>query len=66
MEIDDFPNLKKWEEMMMKRDGVERGRNVPSPHTIKEMMKDKEAVEHHAAQTRAWVQQGMKADAEKK
>jgi glutathione S-transferase len=65
IEIDEFPHLKAWEEMMMKRDGVERGRHVPSPHSIKEMMKDKEAVEKHAAQSRAWVQEGMKSDTKK-
>jgi glutathione S-transferase len=62
VEIDEFPHLKAWEEMMMRRDGVEKGRHVPSPHRIKEM-KDKEAVERHAAQSRAWVQEGMKGDA---
>lgn len=65
IEIDEFPHLKAWEEMMMKREGVEKGRHVPSPHHIKEMMKDKEAVERHAAQLRAWVQEGMKGDAKK-
>jgi glutathione S-transferase len=65
IEIDEFPHLKAWEEMMMKREGVEKGRHVPSPHRIKEMMKDEEAVERHAAQSRAWVQDGMKADAKK-
>jgi glutathione S-transferase len=63
VEIDEFPHLKAWEEMMMKREGVEKGRHVPSPHRIKEMMKDKEAVERHAAQLGAWVQEGMKGDA---
>jgi len=65
IEIDEFPHLKAWEEMMMKREGVEKGRHVPSPHRIKEMMKDKEAVERHEAQSRAWVQEGMKGDAKK-
>ena len=65
IEIDEFPHLKAWEEMMMKREGVEKGRHVPSPHRIKEMMKDKEAVERHAAQSRTWVQEGMKGDAKK-
>jgi len=66
VEIDEFPNLKAWEERMVKREGVEKGRNVPSPYKMKEMMKDKETMEKHAAQTRAWVQEGMKQDAAKK
>lgn len=37
---------------------------MPDPHTIKELLKDKAAVEKQAAQARAWIQGGMKADAE--
>lgn len=44
---------------------LERGRHVPTPHTIKETLKDKEAVAKIAAESRAWVQKGMKEDAEK-
>lgn len=65
VDIDEFPHLKAWEERMAQRPGVEKGRHVPSPHTIKELLKDKEAVERHAAQTREWVQQGMKDDSKK-
>ena len=65
VEIDEFPHLKKWEEMMMGREGVERGRHVPSPHKIKELMKDKAAIEKQAADGRKWVQSGMQADAKK-
>ncbi|KAF3006665.1 hypothetical protein E8E13_008419 [Curvularia kusanoi] len=65
VEIDDFPNLKAWEERMAQRSGVEKGRHVPDRHTIKELLKDKEKMEHHAAESRKWVQAGMKADAEK-
>lgn len=63
--IDEFPNLKAWEDRMAQRDGVEKGRHVPSPHTIKDLMKNPSAMEKSAAETRAWVQQGMKEDAEK-
>lgn len=47
------------------RPAVEKGRHVPDPHTIKELLKDKEAVEKHAAESRAWVQKGMREDAER-
>lgn len=63
--IDDFPALKAWEERMTARPGVEKGRHVPDPHTIKELLKDKAKMEEHAAKSRAWVQAGMKQDAEK-
>lgn len=49
----------------MKRPGVAKGMNVPTPHRMKELLKDKEAMEKHASESRAWVQSGMKADAEK-
>ncbi|CAG8983791.1 hypothetical protein HYALB_00006756 [Hymenoscyphus albidus] len=63
--IDDFPNLKAWDDRMLARPGVEKGRHVPSPHTIKELLKDKEASDAAAAKAREWVQSGMAADAKK-
>ncbi|KAF9741959.1 Disulfide-bond oxidoreductase YfcG 2 [Paraphaeosphaeria minitans] len=65
VDIEHFPALKAWEERMAARPAVEKGRHVPDPHTIKELLKDKEAMEKHAAESRAWVQKGMKEDAEK-
>lgn len=66
IDIEEFPHVKAWEELMASRPGLEKGRHVPNPHTIKELLKDKEAVEKSAAQTRAWVQAGMKDDAKNK
>ena len=63
--IDEFPALKAWEERMTARPGVEKGRHVPDPHTIKELLKDKAKMEKHAAASRKWVQDGMKQDAKK-
>ncbi|CAG8959226.1 hypothetical protein HYFRA_00012584 [Hymenoscyphus fraxineus] len=63
--MDEFPNLKAWDDRMLARPGVEKGRHVPSPHTIKELLKDKEASDAAAAQAREWVQSGMAADAKK-
>jgi glutathione S-transferase len=50
---------------MAARPGVEKGRHVPDPHTMKALLEDKEEMEKHAAQSRKWVQAGMKEDAEK-
>lgn len=50
---------------MTSRPGVEKGRHVPDPHTIKETLKNKAKLEEKAAQSREWVQAGMKDDAEK-
>lgn len=65
VEISDFPNLKAWEERMWERDGVKKGASVPDPYRMKELLADKERMEKHAKESRAWVQQGMKDDAEK-
>jgi glutathione S-transferase len=65
VDIDDFPALKAWEERMTARPGVEKGRHVPDPHRIKELLKDKAKVEEAAAASRKWVQEGMKEDAKK-
>jgi glutathione S-transferase len=50
---------------MTQRPAVEKGRHVPDPHTIKELLKDKAKMEEHAAANRKWVQAGMKEDAQK-
>ncbi|KAF2875421.1 glutathione S-transferase [Massariosphaeria phaeospora] len=65
IDIDEFPTLKAWEERLAARLGVEKGRHVPDPHRIKETLKDKAKMEEHAAESRKWVQAGMKADAKK-
>ncbi|XHF97653.1 hypothetical protein AWENTII_001230 [Aspergillus wentii] len=65
VDIDEFPHLKAWEDRMAARDGVEKGRHVPSRHTIKDLLKDKAQVDKHAAESRAWIQQGMKEDSKK-
>jgi len=65
IEINDFPHLKAWEDRMLARPGVEKGRHVPDPHTIKELLKDKERAEKEAAGNRKWVQDGMKKDAQR-
>ncbi|KAK5004079.1 hypothetical protein LTR28_009369 [Elasticomyces elasticus] len=41
------------------------GRHVPDPHKMKELSKDKEAMERHAKQGSQWVQKGMKEDAQR-
>ncbi|EDU39459.1 glutathione s-transferase protein [Pyrenophora tritici-repentis] len=65
IDITEFPALMAWEERMTARPGVEKGRHVPDPHTIKETLKDKKKVEEIAASSRNWVQAGMKEDAAK-
>jgi len=66
VDIDDFPTLKAWEERMLQRPGVEKGRHVPDKHTIKELLKDKKKMAELEEKSKAWIQQGMKDDAAKK
>ena len=51
VDIDEFPNLKAWEERLLKRQGVEKGRHVPTPHRMKEMLANKEETEKHAKES---------------
>jgi glutathione S-transferase len=64
VDIEEFPHLKAWEERMLARPGVEKGRHVPDKHAIKDLLKDKEKMEEHAKKSRDWVQEGMKKDRE--
>jgi len=65
VDIEQFPALNAWEERMLARPAVEKGRHVPEKHGIKELLKDKEKMERHAEESKKWVQQGMKEDADK-
>jgi len=65
IDLDKFPALKAWEERMEARPGVAKGKDVPSPHRMKELLKDKEKMQKHAEESRKWVQAGMKEDANK-
>ncbi|KAH8595603.1 putative disulfide bond reductase yfcG [Bisporella sp. PMI_857] len=65
VDIEEFPALKAWEERMLARPAVEKGRHVPDRHTIKDLQKDPEKTKKEAEQTRKWVQKGMANDAEK-
>lgn len=64
VDIDEFPNLKAWEDRMAKRRGVEKGRHVPVPHKIKEVLKNKKEMEKVAEQAAEWVQRGQAQDAD--
>ena len=65
VDIDEFPHLKAWDDKMLARPGVEKGRHVPDRHGIKELLKDPVKMKEHAEKSRAWVQQGMADDAKK-
>jgi glutathione S-transferase len=64
VDIDEFPALKAWDERMLARPGVEKGRHVPDKHTVRDM-RDTKKMDEHAKETGAWVMQGMANDAKK-
>jgi glutathione S-transferase len=61
--IDDLPQLRAWEDMMSKRPGVDRGKDVPKKLKVKEM--SKEELDKELKATRDWVMKGMKDDVNK-
>ncbi|KAI9852372.1 MAG: hypothetical protein M1838_000894 [Thelocarpon superellum] len=62
VDLTEFPTLKAWEQRMLARPGVERGRNVPDPAVDS---RSKEEIEALAAEGRKWIQASMAADAQK-
>jgi len=65
VDIEEFPLLKAWEDRMMARPGVEKGRHIPDRHNIKELLKDKQKMADYETKSKAWIQEGMKQDAAK-
>jgi glutathione S-transferase len=52
---------------LLERPGFEKGRHVPSEHKAFQWMdKTEEELTEMAASSRAWIQKGMKEEAEKK
>ncbi|KAH8174375.1 glutathione S-transferase [Sarocladium implicatum] len=63
---EEFPALDKWFFKLLERPGFEAGRNVPTPHkALKHREQTEEELEAQAAGSKAWVQKGMKAEADK-
>ncbi|KAJ4527957.1 Glutathione S-transferase 2 [Exophiala dermatitidis] len=65
VDLDEFPALKKWEEMMYARPGVKKGCDVPKPLKIKELLKDKDRLDDYAKRASKWIVQGMEEDKRK-
>lgn len=66
VDINEFPNLQKWEEMMYARPGVKKGGDVPKPLKIKQMLaQDPKAAEEYAKNASKWIMQGMAEDSKK-
>lgn len=62
VDIEEFPELKKWEEMMQKRPGVYAGLGVPKRTDIKAKLADKEGSAKMAKAASEWIMKGMSDD----
>jgi glutathione S-transferase len=66
VDLEEFPNLKKWLYKCLERPGFEQGRNVPSPHkALDNLNKTEEELKELAAPSRNWIQSQMKEEAKK-
>ena len=65
VDITGFPHLEAWEEKMAARPGVQKGRDIPDTHRMKELQKDPKRMQEQAEKSRQWVQAGMADDAKK-
>lgn len=64
MDIEEFPNLKKWLYFLLERPGFEKGRHVPTPHNAFEMAKlSEEELDAKAESSRNWIQKSMTEEA---
>jgi len=66
VDLTEFPTLQKWEERMLARPAVEKGRHVPERHNLKDILSDPKKTEEYAKRSSAWVMQGQEEDARKK
>ena len=64
--IDEFPNVKAWEEKLTARPAFGKGMNIPKNLTVKDKLKDPKEAEAYAKKASGWIMQGMKGDSEKK
>ena len=66
VDIEEFPNVKKWEEMLSAREGVSKGSNVPKELKIKEKLKqDPKSLDEYAKKSSQWIMGGMAEDKKK-
>lgn len=62
VDINEFPNVKKWEEKLWEREALSKGRDVPTKHRGRSAITRDEEAEKKA---REWILRGMNEDAKK-
>jgi glutathione S-transferase len=55
VDIDEFPNVKAWEERLTARPAIDKGKDIPKKLQIKERMKDPKYAEEVAQKARGWM-----------
>lgn len=63
--LEPFPEVKKWVDKINEREAVKRGLDVPEPFKMKEKMKTKEGQEEYSKYHSSWVMKGQENDQEK-
>ena len=63
--IDEFPELKKWSERMLAIPEVAKGNEVPVPSKILSILKDPKETEEYAKHHSRWIMKGQEEDAKK-
>jgi len=64
--LDKFPHLEKWIDTVLSRPACEKGRHVPTKHTLLDLKHlSEEELDKRAEKSRNWVQKGMAEDAKK-
>jgi glutathione S-transferase len=65
VDMNEFPAIQKWDEMMSARPGVSRGFHVPKDLKMKKGGYDPKAAEEYAKKASQWILKGMEEDRKK-
>lgn len=60
--IEEFPNVKAWEEKLTARPGVDKGKDIPKKLNVKEKIKDPKFADEYAKKASQWIMKGMGDD----
>lgn len=63
LKIDEWPNVKAWQERMMQRDGVKKGVDIPTKVDLEKVALNPEAFKAYLDNNTAWIRHGMEEDA---
>ncbi|KIV92972.1 hypothetical protein PV10_04222 [Exophiala mesophila] len=63
LNIDEWPNVKAWQERMMQREAVKKGLDIPTKVDLEKMASDPEVFKAYLANNTSWIRHGMEEDA---